>query len=304
MKTATYVSTSARVLSSDPYTGRIDFTFAPGLPTGNYQFEMIAASFMPGVGLTDAAGNAFAGYANRSAMGKAFNYRLDFSLQPTPTYITSYGAFTPDGRATGFIPSDVRATYEIPISGVTPRATAAPTLFTLDFSNTLLEGPGINYQNAVQLVRSANGPGQSPDGEFGNLGITNTSGFTLVPGVTVRVDNSVKGSVAGQYGYRNQLVISLPAGTTLSADYYRVYLPNPAPTRDQRHLRQPARRRVPRLQDATRDLRQPAPQRPGPRRRRRPARPHRATASPGGAFVDRFRGRAQRQHHLRPARCP
>ncbi|WP_435005816.1 Ig-like domain-containing protein [Tundrisphaera lichenicola] len=224
LKTATYVSTSNRVLSSDPYTGRIDFTFNPGLPTGNYQFEMIAASFQPGVGLTDAAGNAFAGYADRSSLGQAFNYRLDFSLQPTPAYITSFGAFTPSGA--GFIQTDARATYEIPINGVTPRATAAPTVFVIDFSNTLQE-QGVDLNNAVQLLRSANGTGQLPDGNFGDLGITSTgNGYTRVPNVSVRVDSSVKGSVPGQYGYRNQLVISLPQGTTLSADYYRLYLPN------------------------------------------------------------------------------
>ena len=34
----------------------------------------------------------------------------------------------------------------------------------------------------------------------------------------------------GQYGYNNRLVITLPAGSTLPADYYRVYLPNNGPT--------------------------------------------------------------------------
>ena len=45
----------------------------------------------------------------------------------------------------------------------------------------------MNYSNAVQLLRSADGiPGQLPDGDFGDLGITNTgTGYTRVPNVTV-----------------------------------------------------------------------------------------------------------------------
>ncbi len=35
--------------------------------------------------------------------------------------------------------------------------------------------------------------------------------------------------VPGQYGYDNRLLIMLPAGFTLPANYYRVYLPNAGP---------------------------------------------------------------------------
>ena len=41
---ATFVSTSSRVLSSDPYTGQVTLTFAPGLPAGKYQFRSLALS--------------------------------------------------------------------------------------------------------------------------------------------------------------------------------------------------------------------------------------------------------------------
>ncbi len=224
ISTALFVSTSARTLSSDPFTGRVDLTFGPGLPNGVYHFAMLSSATTPG-GITDAAGNPFAGYAGASATGQAFNFDLDFTLQQTPTYITSYRAYTPDPTAAyGYAQSDVRSNYEIPITGVNPGLMAPPSMFTIDFSNTL--NPNVDYTNAVQVIRSANSASAQPDGDFGDLGITNTSGYTRVTGINVRLDNSVTNSVYGQYGYKNRLVITLPPGATLPADYYRVYLPN------------------------------------------------------------------------------
>ena len=218
---ATFVSTSARVQSSDPYTGQVNLTFAPGLPTGNYRFLALSSAY--GQGLTDAAGNPL----NGMGPGGLLNYELDFSLQPTPTYITSYVAYTPDAATPGGLDtSGVRANYELPISGIAPRSAAPPTLFTIDFSNTL--NPLVNYTNAIQLVRSANAATSLPDGNFGDLGMTNTSGFTTVAGIKVTLTNSVPGAVYGQYGFDNRLLIQLPDGFTLPADYYRLYLPNSA----------------------------------------------------------------------------
>ena len=218
---ATFTSTSARVQSSDPYTGQVNLTFAPGLPTGNYRFLALSSAY--GQGLTDAAGNPL----NGMGPGGLMNYELDFSLQPTPTYITSYVAYTPDAATPGGLAtSGVRANYELPISGIAPRAAAPPTLFTIDFSNTL--NPLVNYTNAIELVRSANSANGLPDGNFGDLGTTNTSGFTTVAGIKVTLTNSVPGAVYGQYGFDNRLLIQLPDGFTLPADYYRLYLPNSA----------------------------------------------------------------------------
>ena len=213
--------------SSDPYTGQVNLTFAPGLPTGVYRFLALSSKY--GKGLSDAAGNAFGGYANEPAPGGSQNFELDFNLQPTPTFITDYEALTPDSSSpSGFDNSGVRSNYELPVPGITPRAAAPPTAFTIDFSNPL--NPNTDYTNAVQLVRSADSATASPDGNFGDLGITNTSGYTTIKGISVKLENSVAGAVFGQYGYNNRLLITLPAGLTLPADYYRVYLPNNAQT--------------------------------------------------------------------------
>jgi hypothetical protein len=218
---ATFVPTSARVLTSDPYTGQVQLTFAPGLPAGNYQFFVLSSAY-GGAGLSDAAGNPFNGGYNGT-----FNYSLSFTLQPTPTYITSYVAYTSDPNApNGLATSGPRANYEIPVSGITPRAEAPPGGFSIDFSNSL--DPNANYTQDVELVGSANPGTTLPDGNFGDLGITNTpaSGFTIIQGTTVTLTNSVAGALPGQYGYHNRLLVLLPAGYSLPADYYRVYLPN------------------------------------------------------------------------------
>ena len=220
---AAFTSTSARSQSSAPYTGQIVLTFNPGLPTGTYKFLALSSAY--GTGLSDAAGNAFGGYPNPTP-NSSKNFQLQFNLQPTPTYITSYYAYTPDASVPGgFSATGARASYELPVPGVTPRATAPPTSFHIDFSNSL--NSSANYSSLVQLVRSAD-PGSSvADGNFGTLGITNgNSGYTTIAGTTVTLGNSVPGAVFGQYGYNNRLTIRLPAGLTLPADYYRLYIPN------------------------------------------------------------------------------
>ncbi len=176
------------MFSNDPYTGQVALTIAPGLPTGTYDFFALS-SVSPaalGTGLTDAAGNPFAGYANSAPM----NYQFRFNLQPTPTYITNYQAFTPDAStaggydvtgATGQL-RDPRAREHAPVNG-------PPNIFFVDFSNAL--NPNVNYTNDVQLVRSADSLNGQPDGNFGDLGITNTgTGYTVIPGTTVTLVNS------------------------------------------------------------------------------------------------------------------
>ncbi len=57
---ATFQSTSARVLPSDPYKGQVVLSFAPNLPAGHY--TLTAHRPEPGfVGITDAAGNPIDG---------------------------------------------------------------------------------------------------------------------------------------------------------------------------------------------------------------------------------------------------
>ena len=202
--TATFVSTSARVLTSDPYTGQVNLTFNPGLPTGTYVF--IAHSSAYGGGLSDAAGNPL----NGGGPG-TMDYVLSFNLQPTPTYITNYVAYTTDANTPGgFDTTGARANYELPVSGITPRADAPPSLFSIDFSNSL--NPNVNYTNAVELVGSGLNAAGLPTGNFGDLGITNTSGFTVIAGTTVTLTNSVIGAKPGQYGYEQPAPDRAPGG--------------------------------------------------------------------------------------------
>ena len=227
IKGATFVSTSARVLTSDPFTGRVDLTFGPGLPQGRYVLLTRASNNV--IGVTDQAGNPLTNSQTNSSTGTAAPFTLDFNIQPTPTYITNYGAYsaTTSGNIYGVI-SQPRASYEIPAAGTTPGAPAPPTAFTIDFSNQL--DPTVNYANLVELVRSANSATGLPDGDFGNFGtaagLTNPTGFTRVTGINVQLVNSISNATLGQPGYLDRLFITLPAGTTLPADYYRVYLPN------------------------------------------------------------------------------
>ncbi len=228
LRGATFVSTSARVLTTDPFTGRIDLAFGTGLPQGRYVLTVKGAA--PGSsGVTDQAGNPITNSAANSASGRANNFTLDFNLQPTPTYITNYGAYGDNGQGNIYgVISAPRASYEIPAAGTTPGAPAPPTAFTLDFSNRL--DPTVNYTNLVEVVRSADSATARPDGDFGNFGtpagLTNPTGFTRVPGISVQLVNSISNATLGQPGYQDRLFITLPAGSTLPADYYRVYLPN------------------------------------------------------------------------------
>jgi len=237
IKTATFLSTSARALSSDPFSGQVVLTFGPGLPAGHYFFDALSAGLGYGHGLTDAAGNPFAGTLANALVPAAGNFQLDFDLQPTPTYITGYTAYSadPTSGAPYSVLTGPRSSYEIPVPGQPVNAPAPPTAFAIDFSNTLNNfgspaAAAAFYSNAVQLVGSANTAGGTPDGDFGDFGITNSSGFTRVPGVFVQLLNSVPGAVFGQYGFNNRLLITLPSGASLPADYYRVYLPNKGPT--------------------------------------------------------------------------
>ena len=45
-------------------------------------------------------------------------------------------------------------------------------------------------------------------------------------GVSVELTDSVPGSRLGQPGFQNRLVVRIPSGTALPADYYRLVIPN------------------------------------------------------------------------------
>ncbi len=120
----------------------------------------------------------------------------------------------------------IRSYYELPGSDGDIRADAPPSQFVLDFSNSLPTG---SYNNLIQLIRTkGTGANAQYTGTFGDMGIANTTGFSVVPGTTVQLTNSIPGAVAGEPGFNNRLVLSLAPGTTLEPDNYRLYIPNVA----------------------------------------------------------------------------
>ena len=232
---ALYQDTSKRVTTADSYTGNITLMFAPGLPAGRY--EVIAKRPTTSTsGITDAAGNGIFIITPQGGVA-AQDFVLTFDLQPTPAYITSVQAVTPNPLGTVLDPdttallqgtvdlSGPRAFFELPVPGVAARATAAPTEFMIDFSNPL--DTTKDYTNFVQLIASATTAGSQPDGDFGSdPTFQNSVGYTRVPNTSVKLINSIIGAKFGEPGYKNRLLLSLPAGTTLAADHYRLYIPN------------------------------------------------------------------------------
>ena len=217
IKTAAFTSTSNRRLTTDPYTGTVNLTFGTGFPAGHYVF--VAHTSEPGFsGLTDAAGNPL--QANPSKPNNPQNYYLSFDFQPQPAFITYVRAVSPDGTLSG-----PRSYFEVPAPGAISRAAAPPTSFIVDFSNPL--PAGIDYTNAIQLIGSADTPGGTADGNFGTLGTSNDgTGYSRVAGTRVTLGSSDPRAQAGQPGYHDRLTLTLPAGSTLPPDYYRLYIPN------------------------------------------------------------------------------
>ncbi|WP_169980340.1 S8 family serine peptidase [Tautonia rosea] len=216
IQSATFTSTTNRNVSTDPYTARVDLTFSDGLPAGRYVLvaRTQEANFS---GIRDAAGNPLDNNTGQTGNQSFFTF---FELQPEATFISSFKAFSPSPVPGTTVESGPRAFYEVPVPGFTPRAEAPPTMFHIDFSNTLEDR---DYTNAIQLIRSADSALDDADGDFGLNGVT---GFTTVSGLTVQLTNSVPGATFGQPGFRNRLVVQLPQGQPLEPDYYRIVLPN------------------------------------------------------------------------------
>ena len=220
IENARFVSTSLRTQPTDPYTGRIELSFADGLSSGRY--ALIARSAEGGFsGIRDAAGNPIDNDPATPGNQSFVNY---FELQPEAAFITNFAAFSPSALNPGTTAtSGPRAFYETPVPGFSPRAEAPPESFFIDFSNTLAPR---DYSNAVQLIRSADSAAAPSDGDFG---VGSGSGFTWVDGISVELTNSVPGATLGQPGYLNRLVVRIPEGQVLPADYYRVVMPNSGP---------------------------------------------------------------------------
>ena len=234
---AVYVNVGSRATTADPYRGAVTLGFAPGLPNGRYNLIAIRAK-ANAPGISDAAGNGI--FINNPVLGGlplAQDFVLSFDLQPTPAYITGVMAITPSD--TGLSPnpdttlppgstatlSGPKSYFELAVPGTTARAVAPPTSFAIDFSNPLDRTR--DFTNLVQLIRSANSPASAADGDFGtDPTFTTGVGYTRVAGTTVKLVNSRVGATFGTPGFQNRLIISLPAGNSLSADHYRLYIPN------------------------------------------------------------------------------
>ena len=226
------------------FNGHINLTFLPGLPAGIYSF-VAHTSELQYPGLTDSAGNPL-NETNVPGEGTK-DFVINFNIQPQPVYITSMALESSFSSTGATVIGTEQSYFELPpANGVNTRDTvpAPPTAVVIDFSNplpfdTTVNGNPVpvNYSNDIQLIGSANpGAGGSSDGDFGDLGEGGlgssdpASGFSIVSGTTVALYeyNSVTGTstAVAPGGSGNQLVLTLPAGTTLAADDYRVYIPN------------------------------------------------------------------------------
>jgi hypothetical protein len=256
--TATFVPTSAnfvaapnRTAASTPYFGRIDLTFLPGLPQGAYQLIARTTETKNGKsypGITDAAGNAL----DDTTITSVKDFVLNFNFQAQPVFVTgmnlvsSYQGDDANGNLLGAIGGPRSYFEEVsPSTGTTSNATlnAPPGSFVFDFSNPLaLNAPNgipIDYQDAFQLIRSANSSGSPADGDFGTLGVaglTSTgTGFTRMPVTVTLYDPPTDGtaglgtpSTSASFDplLATRVVVTYAGSGALPPDDYRVYLPN------------------------------------------------------------------------------
>ena len=213
------------------YNAQINVTFTPGMPFGTYSF-IAHTHELQYPGLADAAGNYL---DDTSVAGEGTkDFIINFAIQKTPVYITSMAlesSYSSDGST---VLGGTQSYFEVPPSSGTntrDNVAAPPTAAVIDLSNPIPYG---NYTPDVLLVRSANSASSAADGDFGTLGQgglgASGTGFTIVPGTAVTLYNynittGVSTAVTAG-GSGNRLVLTLAAGTTLPADYYRIYIPN------------------------------------------------------------------------------
>jgi len=219
---ANYVDTTARAQPNQPFTGRVDLSFAPGLPSGIYflaakgrggnTFNSPRLSAAPGI--TDAAGNPLDEYPNLPGIQ---SFGTVINLQTTPVYVTAYNTFSTNSDGTLALHGP-RAYYEVPTRGIAPRADAPPFATVIDFSSSL--DPLSVSNSTIQLL-------QSPTGDFTGA---DGSDFTTVPGTTVTLASSRPGSVLGQPGFNDRLILNLAPNTTLGPNHYRVSMSNTGAT--------------------------------------------------------------------------
>jgi hypothetical protein len=246
--TATFVATSPTLNAGAnnyvlDYNGFVNLTFLPGLPAGIYTF-VAHTTELQYPGLTDAADNPL---DDTHVPGEGTkDFIINFDIQPEPVYITSMAlesGYNGDGST---VIGTQQSFFELPpTTGTNTRdnVLAPPTAVVVDFSNPLpLDATAadgslapIDYANDLQLIKSANNASGASDGDFGNLGQgglgSTGAGFSLLTNYTVSLyslnvstDTWSLVTTAGESGTR--LVLQLDPGSTLTADDYRVYVPN------------------------------------------------------------------------------
>ena len=178
-------------------------------------------------GLLDAAGNPLSS-----------DFDLNFSLQAQPVFITNMAMESTYSNNGATAIGGPRSYYELPttLPGYQARTAAPPKAWVIDLSNPIpfADPNGSSYGNDVKLIGSADSPGAPADGNFGTLGEGGTgysgTGFTVVPGTTVTLytfnPTTQQWAPTPAGGSGTRLVLSLAAGTSLSADYYQLYIPN------------------------------------------------------------------------------
>lgn len=214
IKEVTYVNTSNRVTTSDPYTGKVSVNFVAGIPKATYVFQTTTS-------ITDSAGNSLVPFSTTLNVNPVPVYITDFKMGNTAINpISNVAEFTPTGGP--------RSLFEIPnVNPTIPQAAdAPPDTIQIDFSNSL--DPASINNDVLQIFRSANSNLTSPDGDFKYFGTAGNTGggYTRVTGLSISLVDSVPGCAIGSPGYRNRLVIQIPAGSQLQADNYRIIMPN------------------------------------------------------------------------------
>ena len=213
------------------YTGYVNLTFTAGLPAGQYVF-VAHTTELQYPGLTDSAGNPL-NDTNVPNEGTP-DFSVLFDVQPQPVYITGVALESTYSSNGSTVIGGEQSYFELPPSNggdTRDNVSAPPSAVVVDFSNPLPFG---NYSNDVQLITSGNSAGAASDGDFGNLGEAGLgstgTGYTILSDYTVSLYNytpiTQQSSVVVPGGSGNRLVLQLAPGNTLSADDYRVYLPN------------------------------------------------------------------------------
>lgn len=153
--TATFVVESPTINAAGyitSFNGYIALTFTPGLPTGSY--ELIAHTHeLQYPGLADAAGNYL---DDTSVAGEGTrDFIVNFAIQSVPTYITSIALENGYSQNGSTAVGSVQSYFEVPpTTGANTRdnVPAPPNTVVIDLSNPI---PYANYTPDVLLVGSA-----------------------------------------------------------------------------------------------------------------------------------------------------